>query len=81
MNTVVNVFVPRETAAPRGAKLVSLIHNTIANLAARREARKAASVAALEAEEVRRYARDVERHDPGFAADLFAAADRHNGTR
>ena len=31
----------------------------------------------LEAAEVRAYAESVRRTDPGFAADLFAAADRH----
>ena len=30
-----------------------------------------------EAAELRRYATRVARHDPRYAADLFAAADRH----
>ncbi|MEF7617145.1 hypothetical protein V4F39_24745 [Aquincola sp. MAHUQ-54] len=77
MSTSATVFVPRHQPAPRGAKLVALIFNTFANIAARRRAAKQAEVLAVEAEEVRRYARGVARQDPGFAADLFAAADRH----
>ena len=34
---------------------------------------------AEEAEEVRALARSLQRHDRGFAADLFAAAARHEG--
>jgi hypothetical protein len=34
---------------------------------------------AQEAEEVRALARSLQRHDRGFAADLFAAAARHEG--
>jgi hypothetical protein len=37
----------------------------------------AAAKAALEAQEVREMARTVARSQPGFAADLAAAADRH----
>jgi len=32
-----------------------------------------------EANEVRELARSVELHSPGFAADLYAAASRHEG--
>ena len=35
------------------------------------------SSAAVEANRVRNLAMDYMRHDPRFAADLFAAADRH----
>ncbi|URI10299.1 hypothetical protein MW290_14885 [Aquincola tertiaricarbonis] len=79
MSTTSNVFVPRYQATPRGAKLVGLIVSTFTNIAERRRAAKMAAVKSVEAEEVRRYARGVARHDPGFAADLFAAADRHTG--
>lgn len=34
---------------------------------------------ARDAESVRSLARSVERSDPGFAADLYAAAARHDG--
>jgi hypothetical protein len=36
-----------------------------------------ADIKALEAEELRRLARGYMRDEPSFAADLFAAADRH----
>jgi hypothetical protein len=32
-----------------------------------------------EADDVRELARSVEKHSPGFAADLYAAALRHEG--
>ena len=32
-----------------------------------------------EANDVRELARSVEQHSPGFAADLYAAASRHEG--
>ena len=35
---------------------------------------------AHEAAALRRVAAEVSRHDPAFAADLFAAADRHIGS-
>ena len=57
-----------------------------------RPARKAAPAAAAsaqapstfrirmrEADDVRELARSVELHSPGFAADLYAAASRHEG--
>jgi hypothetical protein len=36
-------------------------------------------VRAREANDVRELARSVEMHSPGFAADLYAAASRHEG--
>jgi hypothetical protein len=35
---------------------------------------------AAEAEQLREFALDFVKSDPGFAADLFAAADRHERT-
>ena len=37
------------------------------------------SVRFQEAEELRTYAASVQKSDPDFALDLFAAADRHEG--
>ena len=37
------------------------------------------NVRVREANEVRELARSVEMHSPGFAADLYAAASRHEG--
>ena len=41
--------------------------------------RSAADAAALEAQEVRSLAYTYSKTDPGFAADLYAAAARHEG--
>ena len=42
-------------------------------------ARSASESAALEAQKVRSLAYSYSRTDPGFAADLYAAAARHEG--
>jgi len=64
---------------PRGATLVGRIYDYFAGVAERHEAKSAEALRAYEAEQVRRYAREIENQDPGFAADLFAAANRHEG--
>jgi len=69
------VLVPRRAVAPRGAQLVGLLYDLIARMAERRRVRKAAA----EAEAVRHFARRIQASDPGMAADLLAAADRHIG--
>lgn len=43
----------------------------------RQQARSAVEKAAVEAHEVREMAQSYESTDPGFAADLYAAAARH----
>ena len=63
--------------APRGAQLVALLYDAIERAAGRIEANRAARARAAEAEGVRRHARFVQDSDPSFAADLYAAADRH----
>ncbi len=40
---------------------------------------EAGSVRFQEAEELRTYAASIQKMDPEFAQDLFAAADRHEG--
>jgi hypothetical protein len=80
MNITANVMVPELTSTPRGAELVGWLVDAGATLAAYVRARRAERGAATryeDAEAVRRYARSVQNTDPGFAADLFAAADRH----
>jgi len=42
-------------------------------------ARSATELASLEAQKVRRLAHTYSKTDPGFAADLYAAAARHEG--
>jgi hypothetical protein len=79
MSTITLTSVPMPKT-PRGAKLVAIVYDALAHVAARLEAGRAARARRTrteEAEEVRRFARDVQDSDPGFAADLFAAADRH----
>lgn len=71
--TVDHVLVPRRIQAPRGAQLVGLIYDLIARLVERRRVRQAAA----DAEAVRNHARRIQASDPGMAADLLAAADRH----
>ena len=63
--------------APRGAQLVALMYDAIERAARRIEASRAARVRVAEAEMVRSYARSMQESDPSFAADLNAAADRH----
>jgi hypothetical protein len=45
----------------------------------RAEAPSASATAALEAQKVRELAYSYSKTDPGFAADLYAAAARHEG--
>ncbi len=50
-----------------------------AALHASRAPRNASETAALEAQKVRNLAYSYSKTDPGFAADLYAAAARHEG--
>lgn len=75
----------RPVAAPRGAALAANLMARLLNwleatgqahaavVARRREALRV-----VEAAELRRYAQTWASHDPRFAADLQAAADRHD---
>lgn len=77
MTTItLNVARPAFEAAPRGARWAA---EAFARLmwALTPAPRALASTRAEEAEAVRRLAREVQDHDPGFAADLYAAAARH----
>jgi hypothetical protein len=58
-------------ALTAGGRLLARLLTTTSPLARRSRA--------VEAEEVRVMARGWERTDPGFAADLYAAAARHEG--
>lgn len=79
--TTITVNTPAKVAEPRGAAWAA---NAFARLlkwmdanAARREAQRAEASRVSEAARVRLYAQEVMAQDPRFAADLFAAADRH----
>jgi hypothetical protein len=69
---------------PRGARVVAELFIAAARLLARAFSAAPSAASSLrsraaEAEDVRRLARTWERTDPGFAADLYAAAARHEG--
>jgi hypothetical protein len=78
VHTTPAVMAPR--AAAWAAKLFSALLNLLQSPAAAPAARKAFSDRQREATAVREYAQRFAAHDPRFAADLFAAADRHEIT-
>ena len=77
--TTVTVNVANTVQAPRGAawaaRAAAAMLRAIAQWSAPR-----ASTSMTEASQVRELARTYLRSDPAFAADLFAAADRHECT-
>ncbi len=84
MSSTITVQSPIQVAAPRGAKLaaalaVRFVRWLEAQGQARAERRLQATRLA-EAAELRQYALRFARHDPRFASDLLAAADRHERT-
>lgn len=83
--TTTTVNVPAQTPAPRGALWAANMFYGLLSLgqgAWSAEMQHRAQRARLaEAAEARAYARELERYDPRCAADLFAAADRHEQTR
>jgi hypothetical protein len=79
--TTITVNTPAQVAEPRGARWAAA---TFARLlkwlqtsAAQRDLQRVALSRNAEAARVRQYAQEVMAQDPRFAADLFAAADRH----
>jgi hypothetical protein len=72
------------TTAPRAAAWAASAFSSLLKLlsanVAKDTARKAFSDRQREASAVRDYAQRFATHDPRFAADLFAAADRHEIT-
>lgn len=70
--SVLNVATP---AMPRGSTMAAALYTAVASLFRRTPA--AAPTPAEEAAAVRELARSLQNTDPGFAADLYAAADRH----
>ncbi len=79
--TTITVQVPAQVSEPRGARLVALLATRLlAWIEKTNQARVEQRLRSLrqgEANEVRRYAQQHAQHDPRFAADLMAAADRH----
>jgi hypothetical protein len=62
-------------AMPRGALLVGMIHSALISLFRVSPARQPTRTE--EAASVREMAHRLQATDPGFAADLMVAADRH----
>jgi len=80
MNTV-TIHVPAKVQAPRGAEWAAQAATALSRMIARWIAPRApVSAPMVEAARVRALARAYLNSDPGFAADLFAAADRHEST-
>ncbi len=82
--TTITVNTPAAVAAPRGARWAATAFARVLAWMERATERRAASrevrqmtARVLEANRVRQLAREVAGYDARFAADLFAAADRH----
>ncbi len=82
--TTITVHTSPTVSAPRAAawaaSLFSSLLNRLSAPVAVAGQRKAFSDRQREATAVRQYAQRFAEHDPRFAADLFAAADRHEIT-
>ena len=77
MNTV-TFHVPADVPAPRGAAWAAQAAAAVSRVIARRTAPRAqAKTPSVEAARVRELARSYLNSEPAFAADLLAAADRH----
>ena len=79
--TTITVHTPAPVRAPRGAAwaahLFALLLNSWRQASERRQQHLALSTRQREAAEVRRLGQQMMAMDSRFAADLFAAADRH----
>ena len=79
--TIITVNVPTKTAAPRGAAVVAswfvAFLGWLEAVADRRQQSRQLAGRVAEAAQMREYAQQVMALDARFAADLFAAADRH----
>lgn len=77
----ITVNTPARVAAPHGASLAAaLFTRALGWFQSRHQQRLSehgVNTRASEAARVRRFAEQVMNDDPRFAADLFAAADRH----
>lgn len=79
--TTITVNTPAKVAEPRGARWAAIafagLLKWLETSAAQRELKRVVHSRTAEAARVRLYAQEVMAQDPRFAADLFAAADRH----
>lgn len=74
-HTIAHVAHVEAPAMPRGAAIVGMLYSSLSNLFGHAAARPASR--AEEAAAVYEMARQLQATDPSFAADLFAAAARH----
>lgn len=81
MATTINVLSPIKVKAPRAARWAAMgfvrLLGWFEQGTEARAVRHRAITRATEAAAVRAYAYEIEARDPRFAADLLAAADRH----
>lgn len=79
----ITLHAPAPVAVPRGAEWAAAAFAALLKLVQGAwrvgRAQRAALRRAREAAALRRVAAHVSSYDPGFASDLFAAADRHVG--
>lgn len=79
--TTITVNSPVKVFAPRGAQLAGRLFASLlswrSTVAQTHLDRRGLADRVAEASRVRSYAQQVMAQDPRFAADLFAAADRH----
>jgi hypothetical protein len=79
--TTITINTPVKVAAPRGAALAaawfSKLLDGMQTLAKIRARQRLQTQRVAEANQVRQYAHEVMGQDRRFAADLLAAADRH----
>lgn len=77
----ITLHLPAPVAAPRGAQvaaeLFSLLLQMLHRVLTWRPRTDLRLMRRAEAAELRRYAQTLVDREPGLAADLFAAADRH----
>ena len=79
--TTVTVNVPATVATPRGAAWAAEAAAALSRAFSRWTAPRChVSAPIIEAAQVRELAKQHLSSDPSFAADLFAAADRHEST-
>jgi hypothetical protein len=79
--STITVNTPAQVAEPRGARWAGAafarLLKWMQTSAANRDVQRVVFSRQAEAARVRQYAQEVMGQDPRFAADLFAAADRH----
>jgi hypothetical protein len=75
--TTITVQIPAPRSIPRGATLVGAIYDAVVSYRRYRAEATRLRQRSVDADAVRRYAATLQNSDPGMAADLRAAADRH----